>query len=1009
MKLNVLSRVLMPVLLLLLFSQLLFAQEKKISGSVNDLSTGKALSGVNVQVKGSSKGVTTDAEGKFVVTVDGTGAVLTVSYVGYTTLEVKAGNGLSPLVIQLTAEDKKLDEVVVIGYGTVKRRDLTGSVASVKAGDITRSPTSNPLEAIQGMVPGMDITKTSGKAGQNVNIQLRGNRSVSGGSDPLYIIDGAQGGSVNTLNPNDIESIEILKDASSTAIYGSQGANGVIIVTTKKGSNGKAKIAYNGYLGIDGWAEYPRSLTGDGFIKLRREAYRTAGLWSSPADDAVIFNDAEKAAMQQNKWIDWVGLVLQNGIRQSHSVSVSGGTDKTKAYFSGGIYTQNGLMKENNMKQYNALMNLDQTVNTAIKAGMQTSFVYSDINTRSSDPLSLATTSSPLGNVYDSAGNINKYPLNVGSISPLSDDRGKSIATNNQIQTKIGLNAHADVQITKKLSFRTLFGAQLVQSRTGKFFDSTALETVNTKKSVVTVNNTTSKFYNWDNVLTYNNQFGDHSITVTALATYTNRNTEVTEVTGYNAIYSPQLFYNLGGTSATDRVISSSYVQAATMSYAGRINYSYKGRYLLTVTSRTDAASVLAEHHKWQTFPSVAAGWRISDERFMQNAHAVTNLKLRASYGISGNAAIQAYSTQGTLVSQPMSFSNISAPGYVFSSILGNDGLTWERSKTMNLGVDLGLWQNKVNATIDVYNTNTYDILLLRSLPPDLGITSSYQNIGKSRNRGIELGLTTRNITNKNFTWTTSFNFTAASEKITGLINGKNIIDASNPETASLLMGHPVNSFYTYKKLGIWQTNEATKAAQMSYSGTPYQPGDIKVADLNHDNKISLDSDRAYIGSKVPKWSLGLQNTFTYHNFDLNIQIIARWGQMIKADFLGRYNPAGEGNNSIAYLDYWTPENPSNDYPRPKKGASITSYPGYNALNYVDGSYVKLKNVSLGYTLSPNVVNRLKISSLRFYATCNNIYTVTKSHLIKYYDPEAGGAEAGPLTRQLVFGVNLGL
>lgn len=986
-----------------------FSQGRTIRGTIVDEATGTPLAGVTVSVKGESASMAvTDSAGNFSIRTAAARPVLLFSSVGYTATEVRAGD--ATLRIGLKKEDKSLDEVIVVGYGTVKKRDLTGSVSTVKAADIVRSPTSNPLEAIQGMAPGVDITKQSGKAGAGVNIVIRGTRSINGSSTPLYVIDGIQGGDISTINPNDIESIEFLKDASSTAIYGSQGANGVVIVTTKHGNAGKAKINYNGYVGVDGWAQYPQPRTRQSYIDLRRQAYADAGIWNSPADDTKAFNTSELAAISAGQWVNWIDQLEHNGIRQSHSISVAGGSEKTRTYLSTGYYRDNGMVRFNNLTQYNALMNVEHTLNSRIKVGMQAAYVYSNSNTRGTDPFSHAATAEPLGTPRDSTGAIVVYPIagNPGFMSPLSDDRGPYIATNNTIRSQVTLNAHVDVELVKGLVFKTVFGTNIYNYRTGQFYDSSSLEEQSLKQTVATINTGNTRFYNWDNILSYTKSIGDHSFTITGLTSYTRRNVDSLLASGTGLAFSSQLFYNLAGTSTTGRTITSGFLQANTMSYAGRINYGYKGRYLLTLTERVDGASLLSAGHKWAGFPSVAAAWRISDESFMEHVNAVTNLKLRASYGWTGNSGIAVYGTQTALMTQNMGFENSAAQAYVISSLIGNQDVKWELSKTANIGIDADLLKSRISLSLDIYNTNTSRILLLRSLPPSLGVGSVYQNVGNTRNRGIELGMTTRNIDNRSFKWSTTWSFMSNQEKITGLINGKNIIATSGPETNSLLLGHAVHSFYVYKKLGIWQTSEADKAAALSYGGTPFKPGDIRLADINHDGKISQDSDYSYIGQAAPKWSLGLQNTFVYKNFDLTIYAIVRWGQMIKADFLGRYNPTGQGDNGPGYFQYWTPQHATNDYPEPNSTKPITAYPGYLSLIYVDGSYAKLKTATLGYTVPASMLKKAFMSNLRAYVTCNNIFVKAKSHLIKDYDPERGGSEDAPLTRQLVFGLNVG-
>ena len=1010
-----LRRLIWTLILPLLLATTAAAQERTITGVVIDQNTGQPLSGVTVMIKGDPKSaVVTDNSGAFTLHTANAKATLQFSYVGYEGSEFRANAGANagatPIRVGLKKTDKSLDEVVVVGYGgLVKKRDLTGAISVVKAADIVRSPTNDPLEAIQGMIPGADITKVSGKEGSGDSIHIRGTRTISGNTGPLYIIDGIQGGNINNMNPNDIESIEVLKDASSTAIYGSQGANGVIIVTTKRGTGGKAKINYNGYMGTNGFVQYPHPREGQSYLWLRRYANAATGLWNSPDDDAKIFTAGEQAAIAKDQWVDWPSLVTQNGLRQSHSVSVSGGSDKSKAYLSAGYYGDNGMLRFNSLKQYNVLLNLDQEINKWIKAGVQAALVYSQTNTRSSDPFSLAGTATPLGTPYDSAGHIVVYPIagNSGLMSPLSDDRGPLIATNTSSATQTTVNAHLDIHPITGLNFTSRFGGNFFSSRSGQFFDSSSLEEINNKYTYASATNNSTRFYEWDNVLTYNKQIGDHSFTLTGLTTYTQSIKETYTEGGTGLLYPSQLFYNLNG-APNNRFIGSGYTQTNNMSYAGRLNYNYKGKYLLEVTDRYDGASILSVGHKNYNFPSAAVGWRISDEKFMEPVNAVSNLKLRFSYGIAGNSGIQAYGTQSYLIVQTMGFENTNAPAYIFNNTIGNQNLGWELSKTADLGIDLGLWKNRIDLAVDLYNTNTDHILLLRSLPPSLGVASTYQNVGASRNRGIEVSLNTRNIDNHSFKWFSTFSFMSNREKITRLVNGTSIIDGTDAENNSLLLGHPIHSFYNYKKQGIWQNGEAAKAGSLVFGTTPFTPGSIKLADLNHDGKISPDSDRTYIGSQVPKWSLGFQNTFLYKNFDLTIYTITRWGQMINDKILGRYNPAGQGNNGPQYFNYWTPWHPSNDYPAPKAGESLSSVPGYTTLQYVDGSYFKLKMVTIGYTLPQSLLKKAFMTNLRAYVTCNNIFVQAKNHLIKDYDPERGGAEDSPLSRQLVVGLNVG-
>ncbi len=978
-----------------------FAQATVVSGKVTDESNA-GLPGVTVLVKGTSVGTTTDIDGNFSLSVPDPAGTLVISYVGYKNQEVPI-NSRSTINVTMAADNKVLDEVVVIGYGAVKRRDLTGSVATVKSEEITKTPTHSAVEAIQGRAPGIDIVRSSGSAGANPTVRIRGNRSLTGSNDPLYIIDGFQGGNVNDLNPNDIESIEILKDASATAIYGSQGANGVIIITTKRGKEGKPKISYNGYYGVNGLTPFPERRLGDDYLKLRREAYRAAGRWSSPADDAVAFEAQELAAIEAGQWVDWVDLLMRNGKQQSHTVSVRGGSENTKAFFSAGYFQEEGMYRLNDMKRYNVRLNLDQKVTDWIKVGLLSQVTYNDRNGRR-DPLSAGISAVPLGTPYNENGDIVFRPIaNSTTVSPLADEIPNAMR-DNTAQTNVNLNAYLELTPVKGLTFRSNFGSRLNNSRRGEYYDAESFTRRNEGTSFAQVNTAFSKFYHWDNILTYTKEIADHSFTVTALTNYTQSDNDSYFANGINQQLASQAFYNLAGTDLGSRNIGSGFTRVNTMSYAGRLNYSYKSRYLLTLTNRYDGSSVLSGQ-KFKAFPSVAAGWNISEESFMPTISGVNLIKLRGSYGLTGNSGVGAYETQSLLYPiSNLSFGNdVAAPMYRFAGRVGNVDLGWEYSRTLNVGLDLGLFNNRVNANIDLYRTNTSDILYARQLPQSTGQVSVLENIAATRNKGVEVSVNTVNIDNSAFKWNSTITFTRNREEITDLVNG---IDVINNETNSLLLGRPINSFFTYKKLGIWQSDEADEAAKYHFgnaTGPAFQPGDIKAEDTNGDFVINSD-DRQFIGSSVPKWIGGFRNSFSYKGFDLDIFLFARWGQTINAEFLGRYDPQGV-NGSLAMIDYWTPENPTNDYPRPAL-TNLSSLKAYQALTFVNGSYFKIRNLSLGYNLPKSLSEKISVGNIRLYATGSNLLVVTKNDLLDNYDPEGGGSESYPINRQLVFGVN---
>lgn len=1000
--------------------------QRSISGRVLD-ERGEPAIGANIVVQGTTIGTITDLDGKFQINVPADNNTLLVTYIGYERQTVSVAN-LRSVTITLVPESKGLDEVVVIGYGTVKKRDLTGAVSSVKTADIIQTPTSNAMEAIQGRVPGMDITRTGGGAGAGVNIVIRGTKTlgytdmfgnVTRNTQPLFIIDGVQGGSYADLNPNDIESIDVLKDASSTAIYGSLGANGVVIITTKKGKENKVNVSLDSYYGINGFVDYPTPRTGESYMNVRREAFRTVGQWESTADDYKIFTNEEWNAIQNNQWVNWIDEVTTQGAQQSHNVTFSSGKDKVKSYLSLGYFNEQGIFINDDISKYTVRTNLDYEVNKWVSVGVNSQLTYFDKNSVPGSMLTQAMTYIPLGTPYDENGKINLFPVSGDAqrLSPLANYSTDNKAVNNTISVRTFNTGYILVQPIEQLKWRSNVSASLSASRQGIYNGQNSTDQFGgsyTNQS--SVNNGLYRNYSWDNILTFTESIGDHNMEATAISSWVKNMDESYSATGNNQLLDSYMFYSLQATDPASRSIYSNYIQSQTFGFAGRLSYSYLGKYFFTATARWDGSSTLAPGHQWDFFPSVSGAWRLSDEAFMQSAsHWLSNLKLRASYGTTGNAGAPAYATQGGSVSANtrFGFNDTAGTVYQFGYLVGNPELGWEKSTTTNYGIDFAILKSRIDLNIDLYNIDTKDILMARSLPPSTGAGgassaqfSTYQNIGETNNRGIEVALNTVNVQSKNFKWNTTFTFAANQEKIVSLVTGEDIIQGQNAEIASLLIGRPINSFYSYKLDGIWQLGEEEEMAKYKLNGTAnvFQPGSIKVVDRDGDYNIT-SADRQYLGSRSPKWTAGFNNTFSYKGFDLGVYMLLRWGQMIDAQFLGRFDPSGV-SNSPAYLDYWTPENPSNDFPRPKKDGKLYDYYGYMSLNYVDGSYFKIKNINLGYTLPASLTNRWGINKLRVYATASNPLTVSKSHLIQNYDPERGGDEKMPLTKQLVFGLN---
>lgn len=984
-----------------------FAQQRRVEGVVQDAQTQKPLSSAVVSAGTGGQKVTADQMGKFSIQVNPEDSVLNVSYVGY--LPVKANiYGKNSVIITLEAAVQNLNDVVVIGYGTVKKRDLTGSVTSVKADDIVLTPTPNAMDALQGKAPGVDIQKSSGRAGSGVNVVIRGNRSIYGDNTPLYIIDGIPG-DYSKLNPNDISSIDILKDASSTAIYGSAGANGVVIITTKKGKNGKAIVDGAAYVGYNGFPRYPHGLIKDNYLKLKREAYR-GEKGDYPEFDNDIFSDpALLGAFQNNEWVDWVDLALRNGFEQNYSASVRGGTDKMDTYFSLNYNNEQGLIKNDMNKKYAARANINYKLSKYVKLGTNLQFTYNNTDQAAPNLFGNSLTFVPLGQAFDDAGNINHIPVD-GVTNPLSDQIPNQYV-NSTLNTYFSGNAYLEIAPFKGFTYRSVLGTVQMSSRNGRFFGSESIANPEAGFGLpaAVIDNIRQYDYRWENIVNYDfTLHKDHHFTLTGVTSWGDNRSEDAYEAGDGFDLDSYSFYNMG--AATKTSVKSAYTQSQSLSFVGRLNYNYKGKYLLSLSNRWDGVSRLSEGHKWSSFPAGAAAWRLSDEPFFENLlDVVSSLKLRVGYGVTGNSGgVGAYGTQGGGFNapKPVGFGlGTLGAAYILNQQLANEDLGWEKSYNTNIGLDADFLKGRISLAVDWYNTDTKDLLFLRSMPASLGGSwgapfSMWQNIGATNSKGLEVMVNSMNVDHDKFSWSTTLTFAANKEKITSLPGSANLI------ASGLFLGHPVNTFYDYKYLGIWQSAEADEAAK--YNAVP---GDIKLAtdgtfDENGKHSYGAD-DKVIIGSGVPKWTGGIQNTFKYGNLDLVILITGRWGQMIASDLITRYDPTTGTGNSPDDINYWTPENQGGYLPRPGIHSSTSGYIGFDALKYVDGSYLKLRNITLGYSFPEKVIKRLNMHKLRAYFTANNPFIYTKNELLKYQDPETNGSDNFPLTKQFVLGLNV--
>lgn len=982
---------LLVLLISVLFAQ---AQSRQITGKITDKATGLGLADVSVIEKGTYNGTRTDASGNFTLNVSaGTGKVdLEVTLISYGT-QIITADPSSPVSVVMDKQTQSLDEVVIIGYGAVKKRDLTGSVVSVKGEEVKKVPAGNIMESVQGKIAGVDIVRTSGGAGANVSVTVRGNRSIIAGNGPLYIVDGIQYLSFQDINPNDIESMEFLKDASSTAIYGSRGANGVIIITTKKGSTGRAKISANAYYGVTDVVGYPKPMTGPEYADLKRQAYRTIGTWNSTADDNKVFTSAsDLQAVQNGVSTYWPGLIMNTGSQQDYNIGVAAGNDKTRVYFSFDYFKEKGLLNNDYSGRYTLRLNVDQNIATTFKVGLQSQLTYYDQNLRSDGILTVANKVIPFFTPYDTAGNLVKYPGNGNQVNPLLEEEPGAYFNQFKI-TRILSTAYAEWKPFKGFSARTNLGISNSNSRNGGFQGANTISRALSTGSLSSVNNSNGTNINWENVINWQKKYGDHGVEVTAVGSYLSEKSENYSASGTGQLLASQVFYALQN-NPSNISISSGYSQNNLVSGALRLNYNYKGKYLLALTGRADGASVLSSGNQWAFFPSAAAAWRISDENFMSSQHIFNDLKLRLSYGVAGNSAVGPYQTQSGLMLIPFSWNDQSNLAYSLDPQTGNANLKWELTSTINAGIDFSILKNRISGSVDYYDSKTKDLLLLRQLPPTSGVSKVLQNIGKTRNTGFEISLQTTNISTTNLTWKSLITFYHNKERIVELVGNQN--DIAN----SWFIGYPVNSFYDYEKVGIWQYTDSATARTFGY-----KPGDIHVSDISGpngrpDGKIDANNDRKVLGSAVPDYSIGFSNDVQFRNFDLNVYVFARIGQMFVSSYANKFEPNAIENG--ARVDYWTPENPTNSYPRPNANISRASLPFATTLGYEDGSFVKIRNITLGYTMPQRVQDKLHMNRLRFYVSLKNYFTFAK---VKDYDPEGAGSFERPLTKLIVGGL----
>jgi len=1014
----------LAVLVATLASQRAFAQTA-IKGKVAD-ETGTGMPGVNVLQKGSSNGTTTDTSGDFTISIsDASNAVLVFSFIGYETLE-ETLNGRTTVSVALTPSVQSLQEVIVVGYGTQKKSDVTGATVRVDSKSLQEVPVSNMALALQGRAAGVDIQRTSSRPGGATQIRIRGNRSLGAtgdpngpvptNNDPLLVVDGIPySGTINDINMNDVVSVDVLKDASATAIYGSRGSNGVIIITTKRGKAGKPQITYDGYYGITSVLDKYKLYDGPEY-----NAYRTlAGTYSATAD--------ENAMLTAGKQTDWQDLMYKNGIMTSHSLAVSGGNDATQYAVGAGYYKETTVLPGQGFSRYSLRVTLDQQVTSRIKVGLNSMNTYNITDGENVNPMFQILTLSPLFKAYNDNGTVNYFPSagsadgTIGNPLTLYD---KSLWSQQRKRLRTFNSLYGEVKIFDGLKYRLNVGLDYYSDAFGQYYGKNTPMIGNAGVSQAQVQNGNSLSYTLENLLIYDKTIAEkHKINFTGLYSVQQLEATTNTINAQDVSADYLQFYNLALANVIQSA-SGTYTKWGLLSYMGRVNYNFADRFLLTLTARADGSSRLAAGNKWFYYPAAAAAWNIHNESFMQGVNFISNLKLRAGIGKTSNQAVSPYGSLGQLTRVPYNFGSSGVYGALLNNPVNPD-LGWEFTTTTNIGLDFGLLANRVTGSIEVYQQKTSDILQNRTLPPTSGIPGGVlQNIGKTENKGLEITLSAAILDNQNrggFNWNVDLNFYLNREKITSLASGVN-----QDITNGWYVGQPIDVIFDYKKTGIWQKGEEAQATAMGN----FKPGDIKLWDRNGNGTIDAD-DRLVLGSLQADWQGGITNRFSYKGVDLSVVAFAHIGGMLvstlyQANISSPYNTL-EGRRNGPKVDYWTPENPTNAYPVPGRGQTPFGPNNGSMLGYFDATYVKIRSINLGYNLPGTWLTKTGLSSVRIYVTAQNPFKAFFSDYVKQggLDPEATGRGGSvtpgfvnansrltvqpntPLTRSFMLGLNV--
>ena len=995
--------------MLCLFSLFSFSQQKiTVSGKVT--ANNEPLSGVTVEVKGTTGGTITDDQGHYSISAAGN-AVLVFSFIGYTPQSINVNNR-NTINVEMISDSKSLDDVVVIGYGTQRKSDLTGAVGTVKAEQLQERPATSLNQALAGRISGVQVNSNSGRPGGRTNIRIRGFSSINSSNNPLYVVDGvmlpqtnqAQASqAIDYINPNDIVSVEVLKDASSTAIYGARGANGVILITTKRGKSGDGKITYDSDFSVPKVGpNFPKVLNAKEFLAVEDLAYKNMEKYDPKgwADGKYISRNPALARKDPRIFdsngnplfdTDWLKEATQHKLSQSHQLGFTGGNETTTYSVSLGYRDDNGLLLMSYLKRYSARFSFDSQIKKWLKIGGTLSYNNQEENiVDQGDAVPRQIVEDfpflPVKYADGTYANNRDYPNAEGSMSSVHRLMETRYILNTQ--TSLG-NVYSNINFAPGLEMRTVLGFDVMTQGNNQSVSRTLAIG---DKGTASTSNRRESFWSLENYLTYNKRFKDiHSITGMLGLSWSESNF-FSMGSGIRGFSSDYFRYNNLGAGSNIPSYTSNRSRFAFNSYFGRVNYSLKDKYLATVTARMDGSSRFGENNKYSVFPSAALAWRVSEEDFLKNSTVISNLKLRTSYGLTGNSEIPAYSSLSLLSSNYSAVLDNAKVGGTGINRLANPDLRWEKTAQYDAGVELGLFNNRISIEADFYYRKTTDMLLDAPVPRTSGYATIRKNIGSMQNSGVELAINTVNIESKDFTWNTSFNISMNRNKVLSLATPSDIFNVGGPNftnpTNIIRIGEPVGSFWGLVRVGTWSEAEAAEAAKFaSYrNGLTILPGDIKYKDVNGDHAIT-DADRMIIGNGSPKGWGALSNTFKYKRLELTVELQYSYGN----DVLDMTSHSSEdrvalANSYATVLNAWTPQNQNTPIAeiRDTRAGYVTNV---DTRWIKDGSFIRGKNILLGYNFTPELARRLKLERLRAYASVQNLFLICSKELNG--DPEA--------------------